>query len=213
MPATAYSGSGRSPFYSDLSIGLAILLLFALFRGHSDWVLLISWVLIFGYLILLRRFAALMHLLLATILAAIWVHFAKDYYAYKIAYIQIFELNSLPLMAWTLSLFELGEYCSYLKFKPKSLNFLFFVLVVWTTGIFLETFAYHVLEIRDTMTASYPGLPFCDCVHAPTWMKVAYALMAPSYYLVKILADSGITLILKKNDGGNVVPVNDVVKN
>ena len=202
MPATAYSGSGRSPFYSDLSIGLAILLLFALFRGHSDWVLLISWVLIFGYLILLRRFAALMHLLLATILAAIWVHFAKDYYAYKIAYIQIFELNSLPLMAWTLSLFELGEYCSYLKFKPKSLNFLFFVLVVWTTGIFFETFAYHVLEIRDTMTASYPGLPFCDCIHAPRWMQLVYFLLGPVYFMVTMAADRLILFLQANRHGG-----------
>jgi hypothetical protein len=119
MPVDRLSCSYRHYLVYDLSIGLGILLLFALFRSHGDLVLLTSWVLILVYISLAKRFEVLMHQLLATLMAAIWVHFAKDYYAYKIDYIRIFEMNSLPLMAWTLVLFGLGEYCSYCKLKRR----------------------------------------------------------------------------------------------
>jgi hypothetical protein len=135
------------------------------------------------------RIKALTHLILATLMAVIWVQFAKEYYGYKYDYLKIFGMNTLPLMAWTLTLLGWGEMCNYLRFKSKLHKFLFFVPSFWFLLILFETVAYHVLEIRNTMTGNYVGLPFCNCLHAPTWMKFVYFSMGPLFYGLSQLAD------------------------
>ncbi len=189
MSAEYTSNSKHRILLSDLSFAFFIILLFSIFKSHADLVLLISWPFIFIYFLLMRRIKALAHLLLATLMAVIWVQFAKEYYGYKYDYIKIFGMNTLPLMAWTLTLLGLGEVCNHLKFKRKILNFLIFVPSFWFLLILFETVAYHILEIRNTMTGSYIGLPFCNCLHAPTWMKMVYFAMGPVYYGLTKLAD------------------------
>jgi hypothetical protein len=41
-----------------------------------------------------------------------------------------------------------------------------------------------VFNIQNVATASYPGLPICDCIHAAPWMQFAYFAMGPIYYLL-----------------------------
>jgi hypothetical protein len=31
-------------------------------------------------------------------------------------------------------------------------------------------------------TFGYPGLPLCDCIHAPRWVQVTYLSMGPIYF-------------------------------
>ena len=150
--------------------------------AQADWVLLVSWFFIFSYLLLTKRFNALVHQILATLIAIGWVHFAKDYYGYKFDFLKIFGMNILPLMAWTLALLGLGEMCNHLKMNRKIYYFLIFIPSFWFLLILFETVAYHVLKIRNTVTGSFAGLPYCDCIHAPTWMKVVYFSMGPVYY-------------------------------
>jgi hypothetical protein len=57
--------------------------------------------------------------LLATAIAISWVHFAKDYYGYKHAYLTILGMNSLALMDRTLTLLGLGEVCNHIKMSRK----------------------------------------------------------------------------------------------
>ncbi len=189
MPAEYTSDSKHRMLLSDLAVATFIISLFSIFKSHADLVLLISWPFIFGYFLLMGRIKALAHLLLATVMAVIWVQFAKEYYGYKYDYLKIFGMNTLPLMAWTLTLLGLGEVCNYLRFKSKLHKFLFFVPSFWFLLILFETVAYHVLEIRNTMTGNYVGLPFCNCLHAPTWMKFVYFSMGPLFYGLSQLAD------------------------
>lgn len=189
MPAEYSSDSKHRMLLSDLALAFFIILIFSIFKSHADLVLLISWPIIFCYFLLMGRIKALAHLLLATLMAVIWVQFAKEYYGYKYDYLKIFGMNTLPLMAWTLTLMGLGEMCNYLRFKKKIHKFLFFVPSFWFLLILFETVAYHVLEIRNTMTGNYVGLPFCNCLHAPTWMKFVYFSMGPLFYGLSQLAD------------------------
>ena len=192
MPSAPARGFNRQMLISDLTIAFFILLFLSVFRMHADWVLLGSWMVIFTYFTLMRRIQATAHLLLATLIAIIWVHFAKGYYGYKYDYLVIFGMNTLPLMAWALAMLGLSEVCNYLKLSRKIFYFLIFVPAFWFLLILFETVAYHILEIRNTTTGSFAGLPFCDCIHAPTWMKVVYFAMGPVYYAGTMLVDEGL---------------------
>jgi hypothetical protein len=189
MPSAPSNGFSRRMLFPDLTIAFFILLFLSVFSMHADWVLLGSWIVIFTYFTLMRRIQATAHLLLATLIAIIWVQFAKGYYGYKYDYLVVFGMNTLPLMAWALAMLGLSEVCNYLKLSRKIFYFLIFVPAFWFLLILFETVAYHILEIRNTMTGSFAGLPFCDCIHAPTWMKVVYFAMGPVYYAGTMLVD------------------------
>ncbi|MCK9639653.1 MAG: hypothetical protein M0R39_07045 [Prolixibacteraceae bacterium] len=190
MTSEYSSGTDHRLLLKDLSIAFIVILIFSVFSAHADWVLLGSWLFIFFYLLQKRRIEAFLHLLLATLMASIWVHFAKDYYGYKFDYLVIFGMNSLPLMAWTLTLLGVGEVCNQLPFKRKIFKYLIFVPTFWALLILFETVAYHVLEIRNTMTSNFIGLPYCDCIHAPAWMQVVYFTMSPVYYGLSLWTDN-----------------------
>lgn len=192
MPSDHPSGSVKRLVLTDLSIGFIVLVFFAAFKDIADYVLLTAWIFTFCYLVRARRFMATLHQILAALLSAIWIHFAKDYYGYEYNFLKIFGLNSLPLLAWSLTLFGLHEYCSHFQFKKWVHNFLFYVLVFWFFGILVETVTYHNLGLHNSLTSAYEGLPICDCVHAPGWMQLVYLMMGPFYYLLTVLADLAI---------------------
>lgn len=193
-----FDGSRWRMLLADLFIALCILWSFSIFKGKADMVLACAWLFILTFMTLTRRIFAVTHLMLATAVAITWVHYAKDYYGYKYVYHTIFGMNLLPLMAWTLALFGLGEVYNYLTLEKKRYKFLLFVPIFWFLLILFETIAYHVLEIRNTMTGNYAGLPICDCIHAPTWMKMVYFSMGPVYYGATMLVDKLIRETLPK---------------
>ena len=190
MIANYLSRSKQRLLLSDLAIAFVILLMFSIFKGHADLVLAYSWLFILAYLLVIRRILALTHLIIATLVAIIWLNYAKDYYGYMFVYHKILGMNLLPLMAWALSLFGLSEVFNYLTLTKKRYRFLLFIPIFWVFLITFETVAYHILEIRNTTTGSFVGLPFCDCIHAPTWMKVVYFSMGPVYYGATLRADN-----------------------
>ena len=55
-------------------------------------------------------------------------------------------------------------------------------MIFWALLILAEVLGYHVFEIRNAATGMYPGLPICDCIHAPPWMQAVYFALGPLYY-------------------------------
>jgi hypothetical protein len=189
MSATLFSNPRRRFLLVDLVLGTLVILIAGVFNDYADRILLASWIITFGYLLLTRRFDSLVHQFLATTIAMLWVHFAREYYGYKFSYLVVYGMNTMPLLAWAMAILVLGEICNHLELPGKQYDLLVFTILFWFFLIVFETVAYHVLGLRNTMTGNFAGLPFCNCIHAPAWMKVVYFSMGPFYYGLTKLAD------------------------
>lgn len=174
----------------DMIILSGIIIFMSIFSGQADIVLLFSWVIIFVYTLITRRYISLLHLLLSTIIAIIWVYIAQGNYGYNHKYMIIAGMNTLPVLAWSLGLIGVSEIFNHFRTKRKILNFVLFIPVFWILLILIETYAFHVIVIRDTMSGNSFGLPFCNCIHAPWWMRIVYFTLGPAYYGLTILTDS-----------------------
>ncbi len=174
----------------DLLIFFGIIASISLFADHADIVLLLAWVIITLYLLLTKRFLSFSHLILATTIALLWVFIAQDNYGYNHEYFSVAGMNVLPLAGWSLSWLGVSEVFNHFKTKRKLLNFILFIPVFWLLMVLVETYAFHVIEIRDTMSGNAIGLPFCNCIHTPWWMRIAYFTMGPLYYGLTIITDS-----------------------
>ena len=153
------------------------------------------------YLIFTKRFNSIVYISISLIVSLIWMLFANDLYKYEGYNINILGLNSYPLIAWTLGLF--GMYILFKQHEPSKKfikNLVLFSISYTIVLLFLETVAYHIFEIRNAATAGYPGLPLCNCLHAPPWMQISYIMMGPIYFLICELVRnrSSIPLIVKK---------------
>ncbi|MFA5971807.1 MAG: hypothetical protein WC780_05610 [Lentimicrobiaceae bacterium] len=162
----------------------------SLFAGHADLVLLASWIIIVSYTLIIKRYLSAIHLVISTFIAIAWVYFAQANYGYNHEYITIAGMNILPLLAWALGLIGVSEIFNHFITKRKLLNFILFIPVFWILLILIETYAFHVIEIRDTMSGNSIGLPFCNCIHAPWWMRIVYFTLGPVYFGLTQLADS-----------------------
>lgn len=167
-------------------ISLLIILMLVFFS--QDMVFLVSFFALFGYLIFNKRDNLFYHFLIASAVSFSWGLVAREMYAYNRQYLTFFNINLYPLFAWAVGLFVI--YSIYTHFRhhirnPSYLKNLFlFALVFWFVLISFETMAYHLLGIHNTMTASYSGLPICDCIHAPHWMQAVYLLLGPLYFTI-----------------------------
>jgi hypothetical protein len=170
---------------TDKLISLIIILLLALIR--PDTLVMTVYFLIYPYLLLTDRKKALHHLILASSVSLLWMLIANEQYGYNKRMLKVFGLNAFPLFAWAAGLF--GIYLLYAHwehlFKPKSLlnKILLFLALYWPVLILVETLGYHVFNIKNLAAAQYSGLPICDCLHAPFWMKISYFTLGPIYFL------------------------------
>lgn len=170
----------------DKIISVIVIVLIGFLKPDS--VLIFTFIMLIPYLIITRRKNALVHLFISLIIAVIWTFIAKDFYHYNIDMITVKGLNLYPVFAWSLGL--LGIYMIYshwehiLKKKTLIRKVLLFILFYFPMLIFVETIAYHLFNIKDIATAGFPGLPLCDCLHAPTWMQISYFFMGPFYLMV-----------------------------
>lgn len=173
----------------DLAIVSGIILGISIFSGHADMVLLVSMIIIVCYSLIARRYLSIIHLVLSTTIAIAWVYIARENYGYNHTYITIAGMNILPLLAWSLGLIGVSEIFNHFRTRRKLINFLLFIPVFWILLILIETYAFHVIEIRDTSSGNSFGLPFCNCIHAPWWMRTVYFTMGPVYYGLTQLTD------------------------
>ncbi len=171
--------------FIDKIISIIVLILMGFF--NPNFLIITAYFLLFPYLILTKRISAIKHLILASAVALIWMIFAHDYYGYNFSTFNFFGLNSFGLFAWAAGLFVSYLLYSHWEYKIQSNSLwkklLLFIFLYWITMLFAETFAYHVLDIKNLTNAVYSGLPICNCLHAPNWMKIAYFLIGPIYFL------------------------------
>jgi len=191
--------------FSDLLVLFAIIAGISIFQKYADIVLLCFWFIVFAYALAFKRYNTISHLLISTTIAICWVFIAKNNYGYNHAYLSIAGMNLLPLMAWSLGLIGVSEIFNHFSFRKKIFNFLAFIPIFWILLILIEIYAFHVIEIRDIMSGNSIGLPFCNCIHAPWWMRAVYFTMGPAYYGLTIVADvymEKLRIQNKKNGNG-----------
>jgi hypothetical protein len=169
-------------FILDRVILAVIFLSFAFMR--PDYIIAIAYLLTIPYLFFTNRKKAFYHLMVASIVAIVWMLIAKDQYSYNKDMLNIGGIVIFPLFAWALGLF--GAYLIYSHWEEKFDNtfhkFLFFVALYWPILLLFDGVAYHIFNIKNIATAAYSGLKICDCIHAPFWMQTSYLALGPIYF-------------------------------
>lgn len=174
---------------ADIAIASIIVILFGIPR--PDFVMIGVYFLLYPYLLLTQRRTAVYHLFLASAMAVTWLSIAKEQYGYNQDLLTIFGLNAYPLFAVAIGLFGAYMVYSHFEHRFKKSGFIkkvaFFLALYWPVLIIVETLAYHVFGIANVSTGAYPGLPLCDCMHAPRWMQISYFSLGPIFFgLVKL---------------------------
>ncbi|RME53990.1 hypothetical protein D6783_00220 [Candidatus Woesearchaeota archaeon] len=165
------------------SSDLALILIGFLSLGvlRADLAVTAGFLFAIPYLFATKRTTLLSHLALAFFLAVLWMIAAKDTYQYNKPFLTVFGINTFPLFAWTIGLLALYLIYSHIEHRfhkePLVAKLLIFLAIYWPLLIIGETIAYHVFNVRNLATAMYPGLPFCNCLHAPPWMQAGYFLL------------------------------------
>lgn len=172
--------------FLDKLLSLSVLILMFIFK--PDYFLLFVYILIYPYLFISQRVEAIKYIILSSIISYVWILIANDLYGYNQSMLKIFGYNIFPFLGWSMGLFIVYLIYSHWEYKLNTIIFykklLFFTIIYWILLIFIETFAYHGLNIQNMTTSMYSGLPFCDCIHAPNWMKVVYFLIGPLYFTI-----------------------------
>lgn len=170
----------------DLLLIAAVFVAFGIFS--PDWVVLAAYVAAVAYIAFLRRQDLFLHFAVASVLAAVWAFLGRAEYGYNQPFVVVAGINAFALFGWAAGLFA-----CYLLFSHEERlhrlrgfwrQFGLFLAIYWPLLIAAETLSYHVFDIRNLAAAAYPGLPVCDCIHAPPWMQALYFGMGPAYFVI-----------------------------
>ncbi len=171
---------------ADKLFTIAIILFLGIYR--PDYVVIAAYFLLMPYLLLTQRKSFLYHLLAASLVAVTWMLIAKKQYGYNHEFLALLGVNLFPLFAWAVGLFLIyvlySHYEHMINKKGYAKQLLLFTAICIPMLIAVETLAYHVFNIRNVATASYQGLPICDCIHAPRWMQASYLAMGPIFFSI-----------------------------
>lgn len=197
-----------------IDVILVAIVLFSLGVFPPDWVVLISYLFLIGYLIHTRRTNLFQHLTVATVIALIWAVLGRGEYGYNQTFLSVFGVNFFPLFGWAAGLFAAYLLFSHQEQKHHAKGFqhqmAVFVAIFWPLLIFAETIAYHAFNIRNIAAADYPGLPICDCMHAPPYMQAVYFLMGPLYFMIcwklRLERQTGLKSLGNLEPPGNLEP-------
>jgi len=175
--------------FFDRALIVAGVFSIGLFR--PDYVVIASYFLAIPYLIFTKRTNLLNHLMVASGLAALWMLIANGEYRYNMPFLNFHGLSLYSLFAWAIGLFAV--YILYFHFEHifrwhgYSSQVLLLTAFYWPLLIAVETLAYHIFYVVNMQTAGYPGLPLCDCIHAPLAMQIAYLAMGPIFFTLCFL--------------------------
>ncbi|MDP3970137.1 MAG: hypothetical protein Q8P90_00385 [bacterium] len=171
---------------------IAVVLVFTLLGIFSpEYVVMVAYAAIIGYLFISKRKILLKHLWVATGISVIWLLVSKNQYGYAENYLTVFGYNLFPL--FTLPIALLGMYVVYaqavrlISNKTAVKKSLLFLSMYWPVLIIAEFIGYNWLNIHNQATAMYSGLPFCNCFHAPLWMQISYFSFGPLFMLATYL--------------------------
>lgn len=124
---------------------------------------------------------------LAYLVSLIWVLLAHSQYNYSFMTVSFWGMDFAlyPLICWGAGLFLTYHIYEYF-FSKKNLRHDFFRFVVFYSVLLIlaETIAYWVFGVHNLAASSYSGLPICNCLHGVWWLKVAYFLLGPLYFLI-----------------------------
>lgn len=169
---------------ADKIFTLAIVLFLGIYR--PDYVVIAAYFLLIPYLILTQRKSLFYHLLAASLVAVAWMLIAKKQYGYNHEFLTLLGINLYPLFAWAVGLFLIyvlySHYEHMINEKGYAKQLLLFAAIYIPMLIAVETLAYHAFDIHNVATEAFPGLPICDCIHAPRWMQLAYFAMGPIFF-------------------------------
>ena len=169
---------------ADLSLLGAIIVMLPFFR--PDIVFPTTYLLLYPPILFTDRRVLLPQLLLASACSVVWMMIGGGIYGYQDSYFSIGPISIYPLAAWAVGFFLTYAFSTHIRLRrPTWLKrFGSYAVCYWFILILYETVAYHVFEIRNPATLGYPGLPLCDCIHAPPWVQVSYLSMGPVYFLL-----------------------------
>jgi hypothetical protein len=181
---------------ADLSLLILTLLGLAFIR--ADIIMIIAFIAVIVLLIFTDRKTLLKYLLLSTIISLVWIVIAGKIYDYENGFLTIGIISIFPLFAWANGLYLLKHISTYLdidNIKKTTIITISYIILL----LIIETIAYHLFHMRNVATAHYPGIPICNCIHAPLFMQIVYILLGPIYYALTLLLDK----IYKNNVSGN----------
>jgi hypothetical protein len=167
---------------SDLAVFGAIIVLLGWLR--PDIVFPLIYLLLYPLIFITGRRTLLPRLLLASACSLVWMLIGGGIYGYRDLYYSIGPISIYPLAAWAVGFFLADLFATHLR-RPRSgvaARFFAYASSYWFILILYETVAYHAYGIRNPATLGYPGLPLCDCIHAPRWVQVTYLSMGPVYF-------------------------------
>ena len=170
--------------FADKIFSILVVIFLGIFR--PDYVMIAAYLLILPYLILTQRKVLFYHLLVASLVAIVWMLIAKDQYGYNHDFLTLFGINLFPLFGWAVVLFLVYAIYSHYEHILKEHSFfrqmLLFAAFYMPILIAFETLGYHAFDIRNVANAAFPGLIICDCIHAPRWMQSAYFAIGPIFF-------------------------------
>ncbi len=172
----------------DIIISIIVIILLALIR--QDYLVIGVYLLIIPYLVISERKTAFYHFLAASLVSLIWIIIAKNQYGYNQNFLTILGLNTFPLFAWAVGLFAMYLFYSYfehfkiLKGKGFIRKIILFCIFYFPILIIMETSGYYLFNIHNLTTANFPGLPICNCLHAPGWMQISYFALGPVFFAI-----------------------------
>ena len=176
------------PFLLTLDLLLVAIVIASFGIVPADQAVIVAYLFAILYLVVTRRTNLFLHFAVASAMAGLWTFLGRAEYGYNQAFIVVGGVNLFSLFAWAAGLFS-----AYLLFSHEEEVFRLrgfarqlglFVLVYWPLLLFAETVAYHVFDIHNLASAAYPGLPVCDCLHAPRWMQALYFAMGPAFFAI-----------------------------
>jgi hypothetical protein len=173
---------------------IAIIISFALLGFlRQDYVLISAYLFTLIYLFATKRKNLVYYFVASSFVSLLWNIAVNEQYGYNYDYISIFSLNIYSILAWALGLFAAYLMYSELKLNKKSFpaQLILFSLLYWILLISVETTAYHLFGIMNIESAEYPGLPICNCIHAPIWMQISYFTIGPLYFALCYLLGFG----------------------
>jgi hypothetical protein len=168
---------------SGLIVTALIILLF-LFIDPVITVL-ISTVMLFGYSFIILRQNITIQYVIAFILALGWTRYANHYYMYNRFRWNFLGIPFFPFITWAfgLTVLTIIHKGAMDTFKiSKKFSFLIWYCLYAPSLVLVEILGYHVFNIK--LVSHYHGLLFCDCLHVPFWMKIAYFSMGAIYFLL-----------------------------
>lgn len=165
-------------------LGTIVMLLF--FFVRPDYLMIVTWIALSIFLFIKYR-SFFYKLMISTGIATTWMVLGRNMYGYNHTYLlTIGGVQIFTLLAWSLGMFSIYIVflfsAGYFGVSKTWKRFVMYTLIFWVLLIVGEVLGYHVFMIRNAATGMYPGLPICDCIHAPHWMQAVYFSLGPIFF-------------------------------